>query len=257
MPCENSQTIKQDENLWYAKKATRRGTYVGWSDFYPEYLKAPYIKYLALFESLEVKNPEILELCCGMGEFSFDIARITQGKVLAVDISKESIDICNQHLNETHQEGLKFEVADIEKLELPEKNFDVICMSGSLSYLNLDILLNNIKKWLKPEGRFIVVDTYGYSPVFNLKRKLNYLFGKTTKQTVLGIPKEDTIQRIRNCFEKSEVDFFGIFAFIGPFLKYIIGEQYTAKLVDFLDKKFSFLKRYAFKFVLCAKQLKD
>ena len=256
MPCENSQTIKKDENLWYAKKATKRGSYVGWTNFYSEYLKPPYRKYLNFFKSLEVKNPEILELCCGMGEFSFDIARITQGKVLAVDISKESIDICNRHLSETGQEGLKFEVADIEKIELPEKKFDVICMSGSLSYLNLDILLNNVKKWLKPEGRLVVVDTYGYSPVFNLKRRLNYLFGKTTKQTVLGIPKEDTIKRIRDCFKQSEVDFFGIFAFIGPFLKYIIGDRNTAKFVDFLDKKFSFLKKHAFKFVLCAKQLR-
>lgn len=256
MPCENSQVSKPDEFRWYAKKAKSRGGYVGWDDFYPEYLKAPYKKYLALFQT-SVRNPKVLELCCGMGEFSFDIAQITQGEVLAVDISPESISICNEHLGTTKQKNLQFKVADVENLELPEKRFDIICMSGSLSYLNLDVLLSNIKKWLKPEGRFIVVDTYGYSPIFNLKRRLNYLFGKTTKQTVLGIPREDTLNRIKSYFEQTGVDFFGIFAFLGPFLKYIIGDRKTAKFVDFLDRKFSFLRKYAFKFVLNSKGLKS
>lgn len=249
--------FKSDELNWYKNKANVRGRFLNWDEIFVSYLKAPYEKYLTLIQSLKLENPKVLDLCCGMGEFSFDIARIVQGEVLAVDISEESIAICNQHLSEINQKNLKFKAADVEKLQLPKQSFDIICMSGSLSYLNLDIFLDNIKKWLKSDGCLIIVDTYGYSPVFNLKRKLNYLFRKTTKQTVLGIPKKETIEKVRNCFEYSEVSFFGVFAFIGPFLKYIIGDRRTAKVVNFLDRKFSFLKKYAFKFVLFAQNIKS
>jgi len=252
MRCKISNEIKNNEIDFYREKSKIREKYASWKTFYPEYLKAPYYKYLSYFPRYNESNKQlkILELCCGMGEFSFDIAHVTQGGILAVDISKESIAICNQHLLETKQKNLEFKVADIEQLQLPENSFDIICMSGSLSYLNLDIFLENVKKWLKPEGRLIIVDTYGYSPFFNLKRRLNYLFGKTTKQTVLGIPKMDTIERISRCFEKTEVSFYGTFAFIGSSLKYIIGDKRTAKVVDFLDKIFPMLNKYAFKFVL-------
>ena len=257
MRCKISNEIKNNEIDFYRKKSKIRGKYVSWKTFYPEYLKAPYYKYLSYFPRYNESNKQlkILELCCGMGGFSFDIAHVTQGKLLAVDVLKESIAICNQHLLETKQKNLEFKVTDIEQLQLPENSFDIICMSGSLSYLNLDIFLENVKKWLKPEGRLIIVDTYGYSPFFNKKRRLNYLFGKTTKQTVLGIPKMDTIERISRCFEKTEVNFFGIFAFMGPFLKPLIGDEKTAKFVNFLDRMFSFLKKYAFKFVLVGKKL--
>lgn len=250
MPCKVSSAIKNNEINFYREKSKNRKKYVSWKTFYPEYLKTPYYKYLSYFPCYKEssKQLKILELCCGMGEFSFDIAHITQGEVLAVDISKESIDICNQHLLESKQNNLEFKVADIEQLELPENNFDIICMSGSLSYLNLDIFLKNVKKWLKPEGHLIIVDTYGYSPFFNLKRKLNYLFGKTTRQTVLGIPKDDTINQIRNCFNQTEINFYGTFAFIGSLLKYIIGDKKTAKIVNFLDKVSP--DKWAFKFVL-------
>ena len=110
-----------------------------------------------------------------------------------------------------------------------------------------------IKKWLKPEGRFICVDTLGHSPIYNAKRRCNFICNKRTKQTVLGIPKIDAIKRIARCFKETEVSFFGIFAFIGSFLKPLIGDDKTARLVNFLDRRFSFLKRYAFKFVLVSK----
>ena len=250
--------LKKMSYLGIRKKAIHHNQFKNFDDILPEHLKAPYYKYLSHFPCYNECNKQlkILELCCGMEEFSFDIARITQGEVLAVDISKESIDICNQHLLETKQNNLEFKVADIEQLQLPENSFDIICMSGSLSYLNLDIFLGNVKKWLKPEGRLIIVDTYGYSPFFNLKRRLNYLFGKTTKQTVLGIPKDDTINQIKDCFSQTEISFYGTFAFIGPFLKYIIGDKRTAKVVDFLDKICPILNKWAFKFVLVAEKLK-
>ncbi len=91
-------------------------------------------------------------------------------------------------------------------------------MSGSLSYLKLEVLLDKVSRWLKPEGCFIVVDTYGYNPLFNLKRRLNLIVKHTTAQTVRGISKKETIMKIQSCFETTEIKFYGIFSFVGPLL---------------------------------------
>ena len=250
--------IKETEREFYNDCAKQRAEYKSWREIYPGYLKAPYFAYLQKFPKKVGGDFRILELCCGMGEFSFDISEITQASVLAVDISAESIEICRKQLvRYPNPDDLTFLVSDVETLELPEKSFDIICMSGSLSCIDLDVILEKIKRWLKPEGSFVCVDTYGYNVFFNVKRKLNYLFGKRTKQTVCGIPKEDTIARISRCFKKTEVNFFGIFAFVGPFLKPLIGDDKTARFVNFLDRRFSFLKKYAFKFVLVGKGVRE
>ena len=249
-------SIKETERKFYNECAEQRANkYKSWREIFPGYLKAPYYAYLQSFPKKVDGDFRILELCCGMGEFSFDISEITQANVLATDISDKSIEVCRKQLVRYPNLDLTFLVSDVETLKVPEKSFDIICMSGSLSYIDLDVVLEKIKKWLKPEGPFICVDTLGHNPLYNAKRWCNFIFGKRTKQTLLGIPKMDTIECISRCFEKTEVNFFGIFAFMGPFLKPLIGDEKTAKFVNFLDRKFSFLKKYAFKFVLVGKKI--
>lgn len=247
-----SENVKKAEIALYDKNASLLKKFVTWKEIFPKYLKSPYECYLNYIKKYSCGAKQVLDLCCGMGEFSFDIASRTDAKVLAVDISPESINVCKKQLEKNHIENLFFEVRDAEKLNFPESFFDVVCMSGSLSCIDVELILSNIKKWLKPNGSFIVVDTYGYNPIFNLKRRFNCLLKQRTVNTVNNIPKKATIDAIKSCFKKTEVNYFGTFAFIGPFLKYIIGESMTKKVVDSLDKCFPFLEKYAFKFVLCA-----
>ena len=246
-------SIKETEREFYNRCAERATKYKSWREIFPEYLKAPYFAFLSKFPKKVGSDFKILELCCGMGEFSFDIAEITQASVLATDISDKSIEVCRKRLARHPNPNLTFLVSDVEALELPEKSFDIVWMSGSLSCIALDVVLERIKRWLKPEGSFICVDTLGHNPLYNAKRWCNFIFGKRTKQTLLGIPKMDTIECISRCFKETEVEFFGIFAFMGYFLKPLIGDEKSAKFVNFLDRSFPFLKKYAFKFVLVAK----
>lgn len=248
-----SEEIKKIEIDFYDKSASALNFFRPWNKCIASYLQLPYETFFKFVKTNSHKDMQILDLCCGTGDFSWDIARITNGNVLGVDISPKSIEVCKKQLKRDYIENLSFEVGDVEKLKFPESSLDMVCMLGSLSCIDVDVVLKNVKKWLKPNGTFIVVDTYGYNPFFNLKRKLNCLLKKRTVNTVNNIVKKTTIETIKSCFEKTEVSYYGTFAFIGPFLKYIIGGTMTKKVVDSLDKCFPFLKKYAFKFVLCAK----
>jgi ubiquinone/menaquinone biosynthesis C-methylase UbiE len=252
-----SDSEKNDEKVWYQKQSLKN---IGSCRFsmgaFPKYLQKPYRIYETMIHrcgSLLPRPIQVLDLCCGMGEFTFRIAELIHGTVLGVDYSAESIQVAVRELKKRQLSNLRFEVGDSEQCQFKDEFFDMICMSGSLSYLNLDVVLEKICRWLKPDGAFIAVDTYGYNPLFNLKRQLNYWFHYTTKQTVTGVPKKPTLDKIRSRFQSFEIEYCGTFAFMGPFLKYLIGEAYTAKWVDRLDDVFPFLKKYAFKFVFCAK----
>jgi ubiquinone/menaquinone biosynthesis C-methylase UbiE len=247
---------KNKDKVWYSKMAKQYADgHSSYVQVFPKYLQKPYHMYKTMihrFGSSLQRPIQVLDLCCGMGEFTFLIAELINGTVLGIDYSPESIQVAVKGLEKRQLPNLRFEVGDAEQCQFEDGFFDMICMSGSLSYFDVDIIGDKICRWLKPDGAFIAVDTYGHNPLFNLKRKINYLLGTRVKQIILGIPKKPTLDKIRSRFQSFEVEYCGTFAFMGPFLRYLIGESYTAKWVDKLDEVFPFLKKYAFKFVFCA-----
>lgn len=261
-PADDTKAIKLDEQTFYKKHTehffkTHSIKDLSWEQFFSAYLHKPYRLYMGYIAKAVHPEAQVLDLCCGTGEFSFKIAQLPLKHVLGVDFSAESIACAQEKLKLSGLKQLEFQVGDVEKLELEPQSIDVICMSGSLAYLQLDTLLSKVRRWLKPDGSFILVDTYGYNPFFNFKRYLNYLFKFTTRQTLVGIPKKPTIEAIRACFEEFEIQYSGIFAFLGPFLRPLIGETRAAKLVDKLDELLPFLKHWAFKITCCAKRPKQ
>ena len=119
----NSRTsIKETERKFYNKCAEQQATkYESWREIFSKYLKAPYFAYLSKFPKKVGGDFRILELCCGMGAFSFDISKITQANFLGVDISDKSIEVCREQLVRYPNLDLTFLVSDVETLELPEK----------------------------------------------------------------------------------------------------------------------------------------
>lgn len=254
---DDIQAVKLDEQGFYKKHTehffkTHAITDLSWQQFFSAYLHKPYRLYMSYIEKAIYPQSQVLDLCCGTGEFSFQIAQFSPKSLLGVDFSAESIACAQEKLKLSGLKHIEFQVGDVEKMDLKPQSIDLICISGSLAYLQTDILLSKIRQWLKPNGHFIVVDTYGYNPLFNVKRWLNYLFKFTTRQTLLGIPKKPTIDTIQACFEEFEIQYSGVFAFIGPFLKPIIGEKKAAKLIDRLDELCPFLKHWAFKITFSA-----
>jgi SAM-dependent methyltransferase len=173
-------------------------------------------------------------------------------------VSPGAIAIAQQERKNHPDLRIQFQVADVMHLPLEPSAFDVVCMSGSLSCIDVPCVMQCVHRYLKPDGAFIAIDTYGYNPFLNLKRIINYYFlKKTTKKTLHSIPKKETLSLIASGFETVTIDFYGIFAFVGALVRPLLGKGYTTRLVDALDAPFPFLKKYAFKFVLFAHNKKQ
>ncbi|OIR07016.1 ubiquinone biosynthesis O-methyltransferase [mine drainage metagenome] len=223
------------------------------SEAYPEYLKSPYQYYEKELTKIIKPNQKILDLCCGNGIHTLFIAKLG-AEVTAVDIAENSIKLAEIRAKNAGIQNIKFITSDVEKLALGEEDkFDVITCVGSLSYLELEPFINNIKTLLKKEGVFICVDSFNHNPIYRLNRFIHYLQKKRSYSTLTRMPNRKTIKFFKRNFKTVYVKYFGIFAFLGAILKTFLGYNKTKIVIDKLDNIFPILNNFAFKIVIVSK----
>lgn len=114
----------------------------------------------------------VLEYGCGEGSFALALAR-DGAEVLGIDISEVGIDHARER---AHREGVEtrteFRVMDAMNLELPDDEFDLVCGRGILHRLELDSVLSEIARVLKPDGNALFSEPLGHNPAINLYRRM-------------------------------------------------------------------------------------
>lgn len=86
----------------------------------------------------------IIDCPCGNGETSFNIARLTNAKVIAADISEDSIQRAKTNFS---QPNIYFSVNTIESVLDSQKQYDAFCIINSLFLLdNYDGILKSLKE---------------------------------------------------------------------------------------------------------------
>jgi ubiquinone/menaquinone biosynthesis C-methylase UbiE len=214
----------------------------------PAELRAPYLVYEAHLRQHARSGVHVLELCSGNGQHSLVPAR-EGARVTITDIAPNNVALT---LVRAQSAGLSLEglVADAENLPFPPATFDVVAVAGSLSYVDLDLLLAQVTRVLKPGGAFIFVDSLNHNPVYRLNRWLNYRRGLRSRSVLRRIPTQATLARIKQDFPDLAVSFHGIFAFLVPLLR-PFGAARAARWLDRADHWFSRCGPLAFKVVGC------
>lgn len=119
----------------------------------PAKITGPYIK----------KDDVIIDIGCGPGFFSLEMARLTgsNGKVVSVDLQKEMLDIVSA---KAEKKQLRH-VIDLcrsseENLNLPQKIQADFILAYYMVHETKDFnrFFNQVKPALKPEGLFLVVE---------------------------------------------------------------------------------------------------
>jgi ubiquinone/menaquinone biosynthesis C-methylase UbiE len=103
------------------------------------------------------KNPHILDVGCGSGVPTIELAKISDGHVIGIDIDATSLNSLQRKIKEM---GLNNRVSVIKDsiltMDFPEESFDIIWAEGSIFVIGFE---NSLKKWhrfLKP-SRFLVI----------------------------------------------------------------------------------------------------
>lgn len=177
------------------------------------------------------KNSIVLDFACGNGENAFYAARFAK-KVIGIDISKEGIKNCKLNAVDLGLDRkCKFLVMDGEKMKFPDNYFDFCVEYGALHHVDLQIALNEIKRVLKPGGKFVFVEALRHNPFIHAYRRLTpHLRTKWEVNHILGV---DSLKKIEKAFKNVKVKNFHLASiFAVPFRK----TSYFQKLLKILEK---------------------
>ena len=102
-------------------------------------------------------DPSILDVGCGTGEPTLELARLSQGKVLAIDIHQPYLDELTKKIERA---GLSDRVRAVHcsmfDMDFPDESFDIVWAEGSIFIIGLDRGLKEWRRLIKPNG-FLVV----------------------------------------------------------------------------------------------------
>ncbi len=105
------------------------------------------------------KNPHILDIGCGTGVPTIELATISDGHVIGIDIDVTSLDLLQRKIRGT---GLNNRVSVIKDsiltMDFPEESFDIIWSEGSIFVIGFEKSLKKWNRFLKPNGFLVIHD---------------------------------------------------------------------------------------------------
>ena len=107
----------------------------------------------------KLEKPRILDIGCGSGVPTMELAKLSDGEVIGIDIDQELLDILSKKIE---QEGLTNRVKAIKcsliNIKFPDDSFDIIWAEGSLTSLGVEKSLRGWNSILKPKGFMVIHD---------------------------------------------------------------------------------------------------
>ncbi len=149
------------------------------------------------------KGRQILDYCCGNGDFTLRLAE-AGAYAYGIDISPVSI---RNAVIEASRRGIsdraKFFVMDAEATAFADDCFDLAVVNGVLHHLNLEKAYRELARILKPEGEVICTEALKHNVFFHLYRKMTpHLRSAWEIDHILG---KKEIERATQYFHKVEV----------------------------------------------------
>lgn len=161
-----------------------------------------------------VNMPRILDIGCGSGVPTIELAELSNGKITGLDIDQSALDRLNEKIK---RQKLSAKVNTINhsliNLDFPDNWFDIIWAEGSAHVIGFKKSLIEWKRHIKPDGYLVIHDEQG-----NIGQKLQqitscgyqlldyFMLGKDTWYRDYFRPLEKLVRKARKEFvENPEV----------------------------------------------------
>ena len=158
------------------------------------------------FQALpKLYNPRILDIGCGSGIPTLELARLSHGKIVGIDIDQPALDKFAGKIKEAGLTGqVKAVNCSIFDMDFANESFDVVWSEGSIYAIGFERGLREWKRFLKPGGFMAVHDEQG-----NIKERLeqisdcgyelivHFILSKETWWTEYFVPLEKFIVESR------------------------------------------------------------
>ncbi|MEA4910512.1 Ubiquinone/menaquinone biosynthesis C-methyltransferase UbiE [bioreactor metagenome] len=116
-----------------------------------------------IIEDLNLKRGDtVADFGCGAGAYVFEASKKVgdDGKVYAIDLDENILDKINREAEKMNIVNIDTILSDVEsKVQIESMSCDLIILSNVLSEVdNLDNVLEEVKRTLRPDGRILIVD---------------------------------------------------------------------------------------------------
>ncbi|MGC9443670.1 MAG: class I SAM-dependent methyltransferase [Candidatus Methanospirareceae archaeon] len=118
-----------------------------------------------------LNHPAILDIGCGTGVPTLELARVSNGTVTGLDINQPALDDLQQKIAAANLADRVTAVnGSLFELEFPDESFDILWAEGSIAVIGFEQGLQAWRRLLKPAGFLVVHDELG-----DLKTKQNHI----------------------------------------------------------------------------------
>jgi 2-polyprenyl-3-methyl-5-hydroxy-6-metoxy-1,4-benzoquinol methylase len=118
-----------------------------------------------------LNGKRLLDIGAGLGESSVYFA-LRGAEVTMIDISPQMIAKACE-IGRFHGVTLEGRTAAGEELPVPDETYDLVYIANTIHHItNREMLFSEIRRVLKPGGRFFSIDPIAYNPAINIYRSM-------------------------------------------------------------------------------------
>jgi demethylmenaquinone methyltransferase / 2-methoxy-6-polyprenyl-1,4-benzoquinol methylase len=107
------------------------------------------------------RGASILDVCCGTGDLTFELARRVSpgGNVVGCDFSEPMLDLAREKAKRGGSDGVRFEWADALSLPYAEGRFDTVTVGfGLRNFADWNKGLREMARVLEPGGKLVILE---------------------------------------------------------------------------------------------------
>ena len=125
----------------------------------------------------EIENPVILDIGCGTGVATLELARLSGGRVVGIDIDETALDSLKQKVEHAGLANrMKTVHSSMTDMQFRDNSFDIVWCEGAIYVIGFDEGLRSWRRFIRPKGFLVVharivdvekrldsIPTHGYS----------------------------------------------------------------------------------------------
>ena len=113
----------------------------------------------------KLEDPHILDIGCGTGVPTLELARLSKGRIMGIDIDKVSLDKLKEKIKEADlTDRVKTVKCSMFNIKFTDESFDVIWTEGAILAIGFRKGLKEWRRLIKSKGFLVVHDEIGDIP---------------------------------------------------------------------------------------------